>query len=165
MYRMAILALLCPADDVDIGKCVMLALVHDLAEAEVGDLTPLDGVSKEEKVRRESEAIEYFVHDLLESSPAALRIEKLWHEYEDRQTKESKLVKDLDRFELCLQAVEYERKDEITDLQPFFRSSINQITHPRQRLWAKQLAIERQDMWASRGRGYEQTFTSADIKQ
>lgn len=109
MYRMAILAMLCPADDVDIGKCVMLALVHDLAEAEVGDLTPLDNVPKEEKLRREREAIAYFTHDLLESSPAALRMEKLWHEYEDRETKESKLVKDLDRFELCLQALEYER--------------------------------------------------------
>ncbi|KAJ1030263.1 hypothetical protein NDA16_001174 [Ustilago loliicola] len=45
MYRMAILSLLCPAEaDVDLGKCVQLAVVHDLAEAEVGDLTPLDGM-------------------------------------------------------------------------------------------------------------------------
>ncbi|PWN49122.1 hypothetical protein IE53DRAFT_162257 [Violaceomyces palustris] len=109
MYRMAILCMLCPNKGVDIGKCVQLALVHDLAEAEVGDLTPLDGVGKEEKSKREYEAIQYFVHDLLGSSPAALRIEALWNEYEERKTKEARLVKDLDRFELCLQAVEYER--------------------------------------------------------
>ncbi|KDN47133.1 hypothetical protein K437DRAFT_255919 [Tilletiaria anomala UBC 951] len=163
MYRMALLAMLCPADDIDIGKCVMLALVHDLAEAEVGDLTPLDDVPKEEKLRREREAIDYYVHDLLESSPAALRIEKLWQEYEDRITKESKLVKDLDRFELCLQALEYEREYDIRDLQPFFGNSINLISHPRQRRWAKQLAIERQEMWAARGVNYKQEFVNGDV--
>ncbi len=99
MYRMAILSLLCPAEsDVDLGKCVQLAIVHDLAEAEVGDLTPLDGVDKKEKMRREREAMQYFVHDLLGSNAAGLRIEALWEEYEARETKESKLVKDLDRF-------------------------------------------------------------------
>lgn len=109
MYRMAVLAMLCPSTDVDIGKCVQLALIHDLAEAEVGDLTPLDNVPKAEKVEREKQAIEYFVHDLLGDSPAGKRILDLWMEYEERETKESKLVKDLDRFELCLQAIEYER--------------------------------------------------------
>lgn len=37
------------------------------------------------------------------------RFRSLWEEYEARETPESKLVKDLDRLELALQAVEYER--------------------------------------------------------
>lgn len=37
------------------------------------------------------------------------RFRSLWEEYEARETPESKLVKDLDRLELVLQAVEYER--------------------------------------------------------
>ncbi len=153
MYRMAMLSLLCPAEhDVDLGKCVQLAVVHDLAEAEVGDLTPLDGVGKSEKARREKEAIEYFVHDLLGSSAAGLRIEALWEEYEARETKESKLVKDLDRFELGLQAVEYERRYGIDDLQAFWDGSLPHIAHPRIRRWATELALERQRMWNERGR-------------
>ena len=56
------LSMLLPENMVDIGKCVQLCLVHDLAEALVGDLTPLDGVSKEDKVQREKDAIEYLVH-------------------------------------------------------------------------------------------------------
>ncbi|CAO1622549.1 unnamed protein product [Sympodiomycopsis kandeliae] len=161
MYRMAILAMLCP-NDVDIGKCVMLALVHDLAEAEVGDLTPLDGVPKEEKTRREAAALEYLVHDLLGASPAALRLEALWHEYEDRKTLESKLVKDLDRFELLLQAVEYEREHDIVDLQPFFTCS-RDMTHPRIRKWTVELAKEREEMWGgkfNRKFAYVQTVPS-----
>lgn len=30
-----------------------MALVHDLAEAQVGDITPFDGISKEEKTKLE----------------------------------------------------------------------------------------------------------------
>ncbi|CCF54163.1 uncharacterized protein UHO2_01309 [Ustilago hordei] len=153
MYRMAILSLLCPAEaDVDLGKCVQLAVVHDLAEAEVGDLTPLDGVNKHEKMRREKEAIQYFVHDLLGSSAAGLRIEALWEEYEARESKESKLVKDLDRFELGLQAMEYEKRWGIDDLQGFWEGSVLHISHPRIRRWAEELVKEREGLWRSRGR-------------
>ncbi|SPO20086.1 uncharacterized protein UTRI_00481_B [Ustilago trichophora] len=157
MYRMAILSLLCPAEsDVDLGKCVQLAVVHDLAEAEVGDLTPLDGVNKTEKMRREKEAIQYFVHDLLGSNAAGLRIEALWEEYEARETKESKLVKDLDRFELGLQAVEYERRYGIDDLQGFWEGSVPHIGHPRIRRWAEELVEERAELWRERGKEYVQ---------
>lgn len=129
MYRMAVLSMLLPNVDLDIGKCVQLCLVHDIAEALVGDLTPLDGVSRDEKLQREKEALLYLVHDLLGGSPAALRLEALWMEYEDRNTLESKVVKDLDRFELCLQAVEYEKRFVVTDLQPFFEGSLGFIRH------------------------------------
>ena len=38
----------------------------------------------------------------------SVRIKALWDEYEERETPESKFVKDLDLLELCVQAVEYE---------------------------------------------------------
>lgn len=38
----------------------------------------------------------------------SLRVMALWEEYEARETPESKFVKDLDLFELGVQAVEYE---------------------------------------------------------
>lgn len=41
-------------------------------------------------------------------SIASLRLKSLWDEYEARETAESKFVKDLDLYELCVQAVEYE---------------------------------------------------------
>lgn len=39
-----------------------------------------------------------------------MRLKSLWDEYEARITPEAKMVKDLDLFELSLQAVEYERR-------------------------------------------------------
>lgn len=54
MYRMAMLSLLSEEDEeLDIAKCVQMAVVHDLAEALVGDITPHDGISKAEKAKLE----------------------------------------------------------------------------------------------------------------
>ena len=39
-------------------RCLKLALVHDVAEAIVGDITPTCGVSDEEKFRLEAEAVQ-----------------------------------------------------------------------------------------------------------
>ena len=44
-------------DACDSGRAVAMALVHDLAEAVVGDITPNDGVSDEEKAAMEREAM------------------------------------------------------------------------------------------------------------
>ncbi|KAI8461675.1 HD domain-containing protein [Phakopsora pachyrhizi] len=112
MYRMAMLAMLLSDSEpqLDISKCVMMALVHDLAEAEVGDITPHDGISREEKHRREATAIDRFTTELLpDNSIPSKRLRDLWNEYEVQETKEARFVKDLDRFELALQAVEYEK--------------------------------------------------------
>ncbi|KAG6374763.1 HD domain-containing protein [Boletus reticuloceps] len=93
MYRMAILAMCTSDATLDVPKCVMMCVVHDLAEAQVGDITPREGISKEEKRRLEAEAMHNFVHDMLHASSAALRIEALYKEYEEGMTPEAKFVK------------------------------------------------------------------------
>ncbi|KIJ65187.1 hypothetical protein HYDPIDRAFT_175205 [Hydnomerulius pinastri MD-312] len=142
MYRMAVLAM-CTSDvKLDVSRCVMLCIVHDLAEAQVGDITPREGFSKEEKRRLEATAMHNFVHDMLHGSPAALRIEALWKEYEDGETDEARFVKDLDRLEMALQAREYE-KAHSQNLQGFFDSSLPQIGHSEVRQWGEALSRER----------------------
>lgn len=161
MYRMAILSMLLSDHNLDIGKCVQLCLVHDLAEALVGDITPLDDVSKEEKLRLEKEGIDHLVNGLLCESKAGKRIEELWNEYEDRETLESKTVKDLDRFELALQGVEYEKQYQTTDLQPFYDQSA-QIQHPRIQRWIRALAKEREEFWKDSPYKYVQSYPKDD---
>ncbi|MFL5542881.1 MAG: HD domain-containing protein [Longimicrobiaceae bacterium] len=59
-WRTALLALVLArrADPpLDRERAVALALAHDLAEALVGDITPYDGISADEKRRREREAM------------------------------------------------------------------------------------------------------------
>ncbi|KAH0453736.1 hypothetical protein IEQ34_018060 [Dendrobium chrysotoxum] len=60
MYRMSVMALIADySPDIDRERCIKMALVHDIAEAIVGDITPSDGVPKDEKSRREREAINH----------------------------------------------------------------------------------------------------------
>ncbi|KAI0793865.1 HD domain-containing protein [Fomes fomentarius] len=150
MYRMAILAMCISDTTLDISKCVMMALVHDLAEAQVGDIAPHEGISKAEKRRLEAEAMHNFVHEMLHDSPAAQRIMTLWNEYEAQETKEAHFVKDLDRFEMASQAYEYERNHDMQTLQPFFDSSLPFIKHPEVQQWGEELAEERETASAGR---------------
>lgn len=154
MYRMAALSILIESDKVDYRKCVVMSLVHDMAEALVGDLTPLCKVEKEDKRRREVHAIHFLTHDLLGGSKASRRIFELWHEYEERRTPEAKLVKDLDCFELCLQAYEYERTHDIMDLQPFWDGAASKVSSPEVQRWMGALLKKREAMWTSRGVSY-----------
>lgn len=155
MYRMAMLAMLVDPAGMDVRKCVAMALVHDLAEAQVGDLTPMCRVDKAEKTRREHAAIEYLTRDLLADSPAAQQIRALWAEYEERTTREARLVKDLDCFELCLQAYEYEQAHGVRDLQQFWQGAVPKIQHAQVRAWAQTLLRKRRALWESRGVPYD----------
>ena len=90
---------------VDANKCIKMALVHDLAEATVGDITPHCGVSDQDKHELELKAMA----KMTELSPmGGSEIKSLWDEYEAGTTDEAKLVKDLDKLEMTLQALEYE---------------------------------------------------------
>lgn len=41
--------------------------------------------------------------------PTALEIKKLWYEYEDCTSEEARVVKDLDKLEMIVQADDYEK--------------------------------------------------------
>ncbi|BGP21745.1 hydrolasesof HD superfamily [Rhodotorula toruloides] len=154
MYRMAMMCLACPeTQSLDISRCVMLSIVHDLAEADVGDITPehASGVSKAQKLALEERAMERMVGLLGHPSIASLRLKSLWEEYEARETPESKFVKDLDLFELCVQAVEYENSQHCKTLQGFFETTVTRILHPVVKGWARELMAQRRAKWAERG--------------
>ncbi|KAE8538951.1 hypothetical protein D1P53_005320 [Cryptococcus gattii VGV] len=161
MCRMALMAMMLPNSSerpLDISRCVMMALVHDLAEAYVGDITPVEGVPTHVKHQLEEQAMDTFLNEMLGgqgNKDARERFRSLWDEYEARETPESRLVKDLDRIELALQAVEYERSQDIQTLAPFFQGSIPNLEHPVTRQWAATLMEERRKLWISRGRAYE----------
>ena len=75
----------------------------------VGDITPHDGVSDHDKHQLEANAMQQMVQ-MLNSSPEILEIQNLWKEYEEAKTPEALLVKDLDKFEMIVQAFEYEKR-------------------------------------------------------
>ena len=142
-HRVALLAMvLAPRAEppLDAQRCVAMALVHDLAEALVGDITPFDGVNAEEKRRREEEAM----HTLaaLAGDGALLA---LWREYAAAETHEARFVKELDRLETVLQASEYGSREGVghTELQEFWDAADTRLTSTRTRALLDALRRER----------------------
>lgn len=115
-YRVALLALVLGGKGepgLDRERCVAMALVHDLGESIVGDITPYDGVAPEEKRRREREAMARLAE--LAGDPGVLA---LWEEYDAGATPEARWVKELDKLETVVQAAEYQAEHAV-DLGEF----------------------------------------------
>ena len=120
-YRVAMMALLLGKDtQLNMEQLLKLALVHDVAESIVGDITPDDAITTDEKMKKEE-------HALTQMNDTGLLA--LWKEYEQAQTPEAKFIKQLDNLEMALQAYEYEEQYEL-HLQEFFDSSEPKITDP-----------------------------------
>ena len=101
--------------DLDAGKVLRLALLHDFGEIYAGDITPFDGIDRAEKVRREQAG----VAQVLAKLPQGERYLALWEEYEGQHSPEARFVRQIDRLEMALQASVYERQG-LADLSEFF---------------------------------------------
>lgn len=122
MYRMSMIAMAVSGSDLARDRIIKMALVHDLAEAEVGDIAPADNVSKEEKRALEEAAMRRIRDDILSGSALGAELYDLWLEYETGDTGEAKLLKEIDKMEMIIQADEYE-KAQGQDLSEFFSST------------------------------------------
>ncbi|MFZ5476012.1 MAG: HD domain-containing protein [Myxococcota bacterium] len=99
-WGVALAALLRCPPDLDRHKLLVMAVLHDLAEVRVGDITPHEGVAREEKHRREREAMgELLAHrsDLL----------AIWEEAEAGISPEARFLKEMDRADMGVQAERY----------------------------------------------------------
>lgn len=144
MYRMSIIAMAVPNPAINTHTCARIALVHDIAEALVGDITPFGGVSKAEKHRREWATVQYLAQ-LIEPYNArfAAELVELWLDYEEIRTPEARYVKDIDKFELMCQTYEYEQQfGSQYDLHEFY-SARHGIVTPEIRALASEVMRQR----------------------
>jgi len=111
--------------ELDRNKVLLMAILHDLAEAYVGDLTPADDVTPAEKHQRENDALERITKDL----HMGVTYREIWHEFEAQQSPEARFVKQIDRLEMALQASRYENNG--YSLAPFFASAEQALSDER----------------------------------
>lgn len=157
MYRMALISMWAPpalrARGLDMHKCMKMCLIHDMAESLVGDITPVDGVAKPEKSRREAETMDYITGGLLgnvwggDGKSVAEDIRAVWQEYEDSETLESHFVHDVDKMELVLQMVEYEKRGERKLDLGEFAWVATRLVLDETKAWAEELLKEREAFW------------------
>lgn len=117
-YGVALLCLLMCPPELDRNRVLELAVVHDLAEVETGDLTPHDGVPPTEKAALERRAFA----TLLEGLPNSAYFVEIFEEYQQAASAEARWVKSIDKLEMTLQSMSYEAEYQV-DLQEFRDSS------------------------------------------
>ncbi|CAL9732955.1 5'-deoxynucleotidase Ygk1p [Monosporozyma unispora] len=146
MHRMSLMALILKNPDIDRHKCMLISLVHDVAESLVGDITPYDEkIDKHEKHLRELAAIEYICNDIVSkyNEEAGQEILNRWLDYEEQRNLEAIYAKDLDKFEMLVQCFEYEKLyGGEKDLDQFYRC-VDEITTDEVKGWLEGLLKER----------------------
>ena len=90
----------------DWQKVMLMAIIHEFGEVYAGDMTPEDGVSKDDKSALERAS----VHLILDGFPGGDELIEIWEEYEAQLTPESRFVKQLDKLEMGLQSCIYHRQ-------------------------------------------------------
>ncbi len=125
-FRTAVLAmLLADLQGLDSGKAVKMALLHDLAEAVTGDLTP--GEKRRRGLAYQAEE-EKAIDRLLSRLPGdvATSYRALWDELREASSSEAELVARADKVEMLLQASEYEGKGvDPSRLEHFWHSMVD----------------------------------------
>ena len=91
--------------DIDIIKVVFMLAVHELGEIVIGDLTMFE-ISKEEKAKREKEAVHKILCGLLDGK----EIENLFTEFDSHSTKEAMFAYQCDKLECDLQSKLYDEE-------------------------------------------------------
>lgn len=143
-FRMTLMTwILCCKKKLNISKALKMSLIHDLCEVYAGDTTPFDCIlsrkgkkgknifnkwprlSKKEKeifflnkCKKENKALRKITSKL----PPKLRKEiiNLWDEYEKGLTLEGRFVRQVDRVENLLQALEYWKKGKKFKIEPWW---------------------------------------------
>jgi putative hydrolase of HD superfamily len=127
-YMMSVMAMvLSDMKSLNSEKIIKMSILHDWAESKIGDFMP-DEIGYDKK----SELENYAMTEILELLPEKIQsnYHDLWNEFLDRDTPESRLVHELDKLEMALQAKIYENDVDPEKVKPFIISAVEQIIDP-----------------------------------
>ncbi len=106
-------------------KIIKMALLHDLAESIIGDITP-DQITKNEKINKENHAMKQILKNL--PNKIAEPYFEIWNEYQENSSQEAKLIHDIDKLEMAFQAKFYQNNGISKEkLQTFFNTAKKKI--------------------------------------
>jgi len=114
-FMTTVLCMVVPKKGIDKEKVIKMALIHDLAESEAGDLITKEHweqggtITKAKKFKMEEKSMKNIISNLPESE--AKEILDLWKESEEGKTTEALFVRDIDVLEMIMQAYDYYRKN------------------------------------------------------
>ena len=106
IYGTCILAIAIDSEfdlNIDLYKVIMMLVLHEIEEVKIGDLTPWDKVTREEKRRLGKQAVQ----EVLDTLTKKVTYIELIEEFENMETKESIFAKMCDKLEADIQCKLY----------------------------------------------------------
>ncbi len=129
-YSMAVMSMvISDLENYNFEKILKMVLLHDLAESKIGDYTPQQ-LSSEKKTKLENSAFD----EIIENLPDLIKTQylQIWQEYQENTSPESKIVHQIDKLEMALQAKIYQKDGQSQEkLESFFESAKADITDPK----------------------------------
>ncbi len=129
-YSMAVIGMvISDLENYNSEKIIKMILLHDLAESKIGDITP-EQLNKEKKNELENNVFNKIIKNL----PNLIKSQylQIWQEYQENTSLESKLVHQIDKLEMALQAKIYKNDGHSQKkLESFFESAKIDITDPK----------------------------------
>lgn len=132
-YSLAMLAFLLAPQELDLLKCLKLALIHDLPEAFCGDFVPGE-LEPAEKAKLELSAMQKVCSDI--NCPELM---DLFKEYEQRLSPEAEFVWALDRLDNVFTARFYEQKSDLSLVDEFAAGTLQRINSLKDKNLAEKL--------------------------
>jgi len=90
--------------DININRVIKMLVCHELEELIIGDITPFDVVTEEEKLAQGRKAVEKVLGNLIKKDEYI----KLLNEFDTKETKEAKFAFYCDKLEFYLQGKIYD---------------------------------------------------------
>ncbi len=124
-YMMTLMAMvLADHTKLDTLKIIKMSLLHDLAEAKIGDVIP-GQMSVDKKCKLENSAMCQILNELPES--IRNNYQKIWDEFQNGASEESVFVHEIDKLEMALQAKNYSKETSSDNIKVFFESARKSI--------------------------------------
>ena len=112
--------------EIDMLKVIQMAIIHELGEIDAGDIPTPDNFPKKEKYKIEHACIERLFRNIKDGE----KYIKIWEEFEESKTIESKVVKMMDKLEMLVTALIYECHG-YSELSEFYSERIKALlSHP-----------------------------------
>ncbi|MHA1786032.1 MAG: HD domain-containing protein [Candidatus Helarchaeota archaeon] len=109
----------------DHEKMLKMALIHDLPEGIIGDITPRDNI--QDKQEREINAM----NEIIQLTDHFKQLKDIWKEFIEQESKEAKIITQIDKLEMAIQALEYGCQKNPDLRSEFFLSVKGKITEPK----------------------------------
>ena len=90
--------------DIDLDKIIQMLVNHEIGEIFIGDITPFDGITSEQKKELEHSAMKKAVGNLLDGD----KILEMLYEFDEQKTEDAKYAHYCDKLEADIQAKVYQ---------------------------------------------------------